>query len=151
MEKKHKYTLIENDNEVKEKTEKIKNLVESHNNEKNNLETVLLTLDKKGTNFVGNRTIDMNDIIGTSRVDLEHLTWKDSLIFLQKFTSFLPLEDVNVAKFLEKMETNDFVETLKLIEYPRNSKKYYILDGTNRIVFAKNLGLEVIKAEIYSE
>lgn len=151
MEKKHKYTLIENDNEVKEKTEKIKNLVENHNNEKNNLETVLLTLDKKGNNFVGNRTISMNDIIGTSRVDLEHLTWKDSLIFLQKFTSFLPLEDVNIAKFLEKMQTNDFVETLKLIEYPRNSKKYYILDGTNRIVFAKNLGLEAIKAEIYSE
>lgn len=151
MEKKHKYTLIENDNEVKEKTEKIKNLVESHSPENNSLETVLLTLDKKGTNFVGNKTIDMNDIIGTSRVDLEHLTWKDSLIFLQKFTSFLPLEDVNVAKFLEKMETNDFVETLKLIEYPRNSKKYYILDGTNRIVFAKNLGLEAIKAEIYSE
>ena len=143
----HKYKLIKDFNEDKENGQK---LVNKHNPTKKNIETIILSLDKKGTNFLESRKINMEEIIGTSRVDLEHLSWKDSLIFLQQFASFLPMKEINVPKFLEKMETNNFIETLKLIEYPKNSRKYYVLDGTNRIVLARNLGLEWLYAEVFS-
>lgn len=144
----HKYKLIDDFKADKEHGQK---LVNKHNPEKKNIETIILSLDKKGANFLEERKINMTDIVGTSRVDLEHLTWKDSLIFLQQFTSFLPMKEINIPKFLVKMETNDFIETLKLIEHPKDSGKYYILDGTNRIVLARNLGLEWIFAEVYSD
>lgn len=149
--KKHKYTLVEDIEEIKSKTDNTIRLIEKHNPNKENLETVLLSTNVRGNNFVGNKEININNIVGTSRVDLKHLSWHDALIFLQRFSSVLPLEELDVPHFLDKMKTNNFAETLKLIEYPKNSKKYYILDGTSRIILARNLGLETIAAEIYSE
>lgn len=146
----HQYTLIEDKNLISERKDIAKKLVEKHNSEKKNIEKVILSITKESKDFIGDRKVEMKDIIGTCRVDLEHLTWRDSLIFLQQYTSFLPLKELNVPKFLEKMQNNDFNETLKLIEHPKNSGEYYVLDGTNRVVLAKNLGLDYITAEIYT-
>ncbi|MGL5767250.1 MAG: hypothetical protein ACRCX8_16585 [Sarcina sp.] len=149
--KKHKYTLIDDKLEIGKREKHAHNLVHKHNPNAENLDKVMLTIDKDGKNYLGEERVNLEDIVGTSRVDLAHLTWKDSLIFLQRFASFLPLEELNVGKFMEKMTSNDFAEPLKLIEHPKGSKKFYVLDGTNRIVLAKNLGMECIRAEIYSE
>ncbi|MGL4452809.1 MAG: hypothetical protein ACRCTZ_16705 [Sarcina sp.] len=146
----HEYTLIEDKDLISEKTEVAKKLIEKHNIEQKNIEKVILSITKQSKDFLGERKVEMKDIVGTCRVELEHLTWRDSLIFLQQYTSFLPLEELNVPKFLEKMQDNDFAETLKLIEHPKDSGEYYVLDGTNRVVLAKNLGLDYIKAEIYT-
>lgn len=146
----HEYKLIEDKNLINEKRAFAKKIIEKHNGENKHIEKVILSITKESSDFIGQKKVEMKDIIGTCRVDLEHLTWKDSLIFLQQYTSFLPLKELNIPKFLEKMQSNDFSETLKLIEHPKNSNLYYILDGTNRIVLAKNLGLDYIKAEIYT-
>ncbi|MGL4655468.1 MAG: hypothetical protein ACRCWM_06260 [Sarcina sp.] len=146
----NQYTLIEDKDLISERRDFAEKLVEKHNSEKKNIEKIILSITKKSKDFLGERKVEMKDIIGTCRVDLEHLTWRDSLIFLQQYTSFLPLEELNVPKFLEKMQNNDFNETLKLIEHPKDSGEYYVLDGTNRVVLARNLGLDYIKAEIYT-
>ena len=144
------YKLIEDKNLISERKLDAQKLVEKHNSKKKNIENIVLSITKESNDFIGEKKVEMKDIVGTCRVDLAHLTWKDSLIFLQQYTSFLPLKELNVPKFLNKMETNDFAETLKLIEHPVDSKKYYVLDGTNRVVLARNLGLDSILAEIYT-
>ena len=146
----HEYKLIEDKNLINEKKVFAKKVLEKHSHENKHTEKVILSITKESSDYIGQKTVEMKDIIGTCRVDLEHLTWRDSLIYLQQYTSFLPLKEINIPKFLEKMQTNSFSETLKLIEHPKNSNHYYILDGTNRIVLAKNLGLDYIKAEIYT-
>ena len=146
----NKYTLITDKTLISERKDTAKKLVEKHNTKKKDLETIILSLNKESKDFIGSKKINMIDIIGTCRVGLEHLTWRDSLIFLQQYASFLPLKELNVPKFLTKMENNDFTETLKLIEHPKDSNKYYVLDGTSRVILARNLGLDQILAEIYT-
>lgn len=146
----HEYKLIKNKNLINEKKAFAKKIIEKYSSQSKDVEKVILSITKESPNFIGQKRIEMKNIIGTCRVDLENLTWRNSLIFLQQYASFLPLKELNIPKFLEKMQSNDFSETLKLIEHPKNSNNYYILDGTNRIVLAKNLGLDYIKAEIYS-
>lgn len=116
-----------------------------------NIEELIEIADPCGNLCVGNKLyeakIKLNDIVGTfTHLSYCGIPWIMAVPLLKRFQNNFPKTLKGKEDLFSKMRKNEFCEPLKIAKI---KDKYYILEGHNRIIIGKSLGLDYITADVY--
>lgn len=104
-----------------------------------------LVVEKK----IDDSKIYLKDIVGTwSHSSYCWIPWIMAVPLLKRFQNNFPKTLKDREELFSKMRKNEFYDKLKVVKFKNN---YYILEGHNRIIISKALGLDYITAQVYEE